>query len=118
MKKLLLVLSLLSIPYLAFAIPQVYYSSFTATADTTQNICINKRGFLHSVVVSSGAIGSNTITVWASSGTVNSTMTIINSSTQGSYIFDAPALSTNTNHTGLTYSTVGSADITILYDCY
>lgn len=95
----------------------VWRSSFTATADTTKNLCTNKRGFLHGVIVSS-ATPNATVSVWASSGTVDSTMTIVDASNEGSYYFDVPAIATNTAHTGMTYSTVGTATIQILYECY
>jgi hypothetical protein len=98
----------------------VWLDSFTATADTTANLCTNKRGLLHSVVVSSAIAGTD-IKIYASSGTVDSTMTIINTASLGQYFFDVVSVATNTagnyDHTGLTYSKQGLATVQILYSC-
>lgn len=100
----------------------IWKSSWTITADTTQNLCVNKRGFLHSVVIGTATATTSSLTIWASSGTVNSTMTVIDSSVKGDYFFDTVAISTfgagSFPRTGLTYSTVGNGSVNILYECY
>ena len=93
----------------------VWKSSQTATADTTKNLCMNKRGMLHSVCISSASTaGGGNVTIFASSATTANQMTTINSSTLGCYTFDVIAAT----NTGISYSTVGTAVTTILYDCY
>lgn len=92
---------------------RVWRSSYTATADTTQNLCMNRRGILHGVIVSSGSASSN-MAVYASSGTAFQPIAEINTTAQGSYFYDVIA----STRTGLTYSTVGTAKVTILYDCF
>lgn len=117
MKKLILCLSLFCAPALFAANPSVWRSSYTASADTTQNLCMNKRGFLHAVVVSSASANA-TVSVYASSATANSIMTLVDASNEGYFPYDTIAIATNTAHTGLTYSTVGTASVQILYDCF
>lgn len=114
MKRLFVASILLLATSYSFAV-EVWRSSYTATADTTLNLCINKRGTLHSIVVSSAGVNS-TISVFASSGTVFSTMTVLDTTSKSVYPYDV-ILATRT---GLTYSTAGTtqAQLTILYNCY
>lgn len=96
---------------------EVWRSSWTATADSLQNLCVNKRGFLHSVVVSSGSLAQANLAIYASSATVQNPITFIDTSSRGSYVYDTIGTSTFTAR-GLTYTTVGTSQITILYSCY
>lgn len=91
-----------------------WISSNTATADTTKNIrCSsvqNNPGCkFHGVVVSSAGINSSII-IYNSSATAANTITTLDTTVRGAtYLFDV-FLST-----GLTYTTVGTANLTILY---
>lgn len=95
--------------------PSVWVSSNTATADSNQKLCTRGRAFFHGVIISSG-VANATLTV------VNSTMTptkswVIDSSAKGSYFFDTIAVTTNVP-AGFAYTTVGTAQTNILYQCY
>jgi hypothetical protein len=123
MKRLLLVVLFILASSSLWAVDHVWLSSYTATAEATQNLCVNRHGMFHGVVVSSASDTSGgQIAIYASSGTVDSTMTIVDTAAKGFYVFDAAAISTNTvgsyKHTGLTYSKVGTASVSILYSCY
>jgi len=123
MKKLLISAILLFISTFGYAVSAVWISSYTATADTTQNLCINKNGLLHGIVVSSAsATNGGLVSIYASSATVDSTMAVVDTTGRGSYFYDTVAIATNTagsyDYTGLTYSKVGTASVTILYYCY
>lgn len=123
MKKVLFTFSILSLAGFAWAIPQVWRSSFTNTADTTKNLCgndngivTNRRGILHSVCVSSNTAGTDVITVYNSSASaINPIAVIDGSSSENCYTFDVIA---TTVTKGLTYSKTGTSSVEILYDCY
>lgn len=112
MKRILAGLSLLFCVGTAYALSDVWKSSFTATADTNKNVCMDSRGILHGVIVSSSAGGN--FAVYASSAVQSSTMTAINTGANGTYYFDVQA-STNT---GLTYNKTGTASVTLIYSCH
>lgn len=123
MKRLILAFGLLMTVKVLWAgsPPSVWISSFTTAPVTTQNLCgvhagitTNRRGFFHGVCTSSGAT-NGFITVYNSSGSAINPMAIVNSISQGCQYFDVVASTVNK---GLTYSTVGGGNYTILYDCY
>lgn len=126
MKKLgFLVLSLMLIGAISYGADsfKVWRSSYTDQTVTTSNLCVNQRGFLHGVIIGSGTVtNGGSFIMYASSGTVNSTMTYISGSTvyptNGMYIFDTVAQSTQTNKSGMSYSNTSGMTVTILYDCF
>lgn len=94
--------------------PVVWKSSYTATADTTKNLCMNQRGFFHGVIISSPSAAGGSLTVYASSAAALNPIAVIDTRSIGSYTYDVGPSTT----TGLTYSTVGTPKVTILYQCY
>lgn len=106
--KALSIVLLLSSPVLAGN--DIYVSSGTATADTTQTLCSGtKSAFLHSVCMNKFAIGA--------------TMTIQNNAGVPVAIITAPATATCLSYdidisSGMRYTTAQTADWTILYFCY
>jgi hypothetical protein len=115
MKRLLILSAILFSAGLAHAgAPAVYRSSFTATADTTKNLCMNRRGFLHGVCVSSATALPSTFIVYATSATAANIIATIDGTKTGCYYFDVVA----STPTGLTYSNSATANTTVLYDCY
>jgi hypothetical protein len=115
MKKYLIALSLFFIPVIAFATStQLWKSSFTTTADTTKNLCTNKKGIIHSVCVDSGTAAASTFSIFASSATSANPIAVIDATTRGCLVYDVIA----STPTGLTYSNSSTANVTILYDCY
>lgn len=123
MKKLILVLGLIAVTGVCWAAnPSVWRSSFTNTADTTKNVCgndagivTNRRGFFHGVCVSSSAATNGTVTVFNSSASAINPIAVVNTVTGGCSYFDVVA---STFAKGLTYSTTGSGNVTLLYDCF
>ena len=114
MKKFLVFLSsILFLSTMSFAVQQVWISSTTQTSDTTKNLCLNSKGILRSVVVSSAA-ANGTVTVYASSGTANNPIAIVDATAKGSYNYEVYAATS----TGLTYSTTNAPTVTIVYECY
>lgn len=93
---------------------EAWLSSTTVTADTTKNLCVNKRGVLHGVIISSSVAASSLIVYNSSAAAINP-IAVIDSSAKGSYLYDVIASTVNK---GLTYSTIGTAASTILYNCY
>lgn len=115
MKKILIALSLIMAPMSAYAVTAVWVSSNTATADTTKNLCfprsgIGARALFHGARINTGAAG--TLTIYASSGTAASPIAAINTAALASLDYDVAV------STGLTYSQTGTANITLLYQCY
>lgn len=113
----LVVLGLILGPKWAFAInTEIWQSSHTLTADTTKNLCVNQRGLLHSVCISSATATANSdILIYASSATTANLMANINTVNTGCFTYNVTA----STPTGLTYSTVGAgADIQIMFQCY
>jgi len=111
----LTVLTLLAVPVMAY---DVWQSSTTATADTTKNLCTDRRGILHEVVVSSAGATGASASVFASSATTGSPVAVVDATRVGVYPYDLVTISTQANHSGLTYSTVGTAQVQIIYQCY
>lgn len=95
--------------------PIVWSSSYTATNDTAGRIVCNTVPggggcrFHGVVVASTGTVSS--ITIYNSSSTAVNTVTVIDTDTQGPYIFDIYLSS------GLVYTTAGTtpAKVNILY---
>lgn len=123
MKKLILLFGTMFWVGMAWAAgtPSVWRSSFTNTAETTKNICgndagitTNRRGFFHGVCASSTAV-NGVMTVYNSSASAINPIGVFNSVAGNCEYFDVIA---STQAKGLTYSTVGSGNFTILYDCY
>lgn len=115
MRKIIAALSLVMIPSFLFAVPAVWVSSNTATADTTKNLCISRsgtspRGMFHGARVNTGSAG--TLTIYASSATASNPIAAINTAAVASLDYDVAV------STGLTYSQTGTANITLLYQCY
>ena len=126
MKKILLAgfISLFSMGMARAVAPDVWLSSNTATADTTQNLCkgttytngsstytSGDHGVLHGVCINTGVAG--TFTVYNSSASANSPIAAINTGTsQPCSIYDVSVSS------GLTYTNSATANITILYQCF
>lgn len=102
----------------------IWLSSNTATADTTQNLCPGKtyvvgtstvtegnHGVFHGVCINTGSAG--TFTVYNSSATATSPIAAINTATaQPCSLYDVGVSS------GLTYTNSATANLTILYQCY
>lgn len=121
-KKLVLTAALLcvGVPSTVFAW-DVWRSSYTATIDTTRNLCggdagivTNRRGIFHGVCVSSAAV-NGTFSIYNSSGTTINPIAILDLNTNGCFYYDVVASTVNK---GLTYSNTGLSKLTILYDCY
>jgi hypothetical protein len=103
---------------------QVWISSTTATANTTQRLCPQLfstnigHGIFHGVCVNEPISGlSGTLTVFNSSATTDNSISTIttNGSTTGSLpgcVFYDVAFSS-----GLSYTTVSTAAVTMLYSC-
>lgn len=105
----------------------VWLSSHTATADTTKNLCVatnylvgtstlttGGRGVFHGACVNSG-VAASSLTVYNSSGTATAAVPIAviqTSTAMPCSLYDVGVSS------GLTYTTSGTADVTILYQCY
>lgn len=124
-KRLILAVALIcvSVPTVVLAW-DTWRSSYTATIDTTKNLCgtdaglvgPTRRGFLHSVCISSSAFQTDTITIYNSSGTaINPLTTIDGTAYEGCFNYDVVA---STINKGLTYSKTGGAIVQIQYDCY
>lgn len=99
-----------------------WVSSFTATVDTTKNVCgadrgivTNKRGFFHGVCVSSASVGGGVYTVYNASASAINPLAVIDTTTKGCYYYDVVA---STASKGLTYSNSSTANVTLLYNCY
>ena len=102
-----------------FAFPAFAYeawlSSTTATADTTKNVCMSKRGVFHGVCVSSPTALASTYTVYNSSASAINPIAVIDATGRGCYYYDVVASTVNK---GLTYSNSSTANVTLLYNCY
>jgi len=127
MKKFaIMVLSILALSLPGSALQtDIWLSSNTATADTTQNLCKGQNflvgtstvtegghGILHGVCINSGA-PNGTFTVYNSSGTASNPIAAVQTSTMTSCNFYDVLVST-----GLTYSNSSTANVSILYQCY
>lgn len=118
MRKLFLAILIAGISgsYVFADIGSIWISSNTATADTTQNLCKPKqgnttaRGLFHGARINTG--GAGTLTVYASSASATSPIAAINTAAVASLDYDVIVSS------GLTYSQTGTANITLLYQCY
>lgn len=95
--------------------PVVWKSSFTPSAVTTKNLCVNQNGFLHSVCVSSPTAAPSLVSVYNSSGSAVNPIAIIDGTKYGCFEYDVLA---STANKGLTYSNSSTANITIMYQCY
>lgn len=120
MKRLLIFLILATASWPLEA-TDTWVSSFTATADTTKNVCgadrgivTNKRGFFHGVCVSSASVGG-VYTVYNSSASAINPLAVIDTTTKGCYYYDVVA---STQAKGLTYSNSSTANVTLLFNCY
>lgn len=122
MKKMLVILaSFLMFSMPAFAISgNVYYSSHTATADTTKALCTSSipgifgstnKAIINSVCVNTGATTSS-VTLYNSSGTAVNTLAVVDATSKGCLSYNVILSS------GITYTTAGTADITMMYQCY
>lgn len=118
MKRIILTISLFALPGLLFAVPAVWRSSHTTTADTTQKLCNQtgsvRRGILHGVCVNT-AVSGGSITVYNSSSTaVNAVAVLASTATlvSGCQFYDISMSS------GIVYTTSQPNDTTFLYDCY
>lgn len=122
MKKILVFLaSFLMFSNMAFAISgSVYYSSHTATADTTKSLCAStipglfastNKAILNGVCVNTGATTSS-VTLYNSNGTAFQTLALVDATTKGCLTYNVILSS------GITYTTAGSADVTLMYQCY
>lgn len=110
----------------------VWVASHTATADTTKNLCPGvpysvasssfafttytegNHGVFHGACVN-GGVAATTLTVYNSSATATGVIPIAiiqTSTTMPCSLYDVAVSS------GLTYTTSGTADISILYQCY
>lgn len=121
MKRLFLAVSIFIIPVLVFADSHIWRSSYTATADTTQNVCgpaggysTNRRGYLHGVCISSSAV-TGTFTVYNSSASAINPIAVLDTQINGCYYYDVAA---STINKGLTYSNTSTGKVTLLYECY
>jgi hypothetical protein len=122
MKKILSVLLLIaSMCGISHALEDMWTSSNTATADTSQPLCTQfligtstytMRSVVHEVVVSSASAG--TFQVWNSSWNTTGTQTLgpIMTSSLGSYFFDVAFPQ------GLLYTKTGGGQVQIMYACY
>ena len=113
----LIFLSVLLSAVLAFAEPTVYFSSHTATADTTKALCNQTftsswpRGLLHTVCVNTGA-STSSFTIYNSSASAVNPIAIVDSTTKGCQTYDIQLSS------GISYTNSSTADVTISYLCY
>lgn len=113
---------------ICMAVPQVWISSHTATADTTKILCQSNtfvvagstftnggKGILHSVCVNDASAGSGTVTIYNSSSTAVNPVAIIRSTSavsSGCNMYDVYMSS------GLVYTNSATNDVTITYECY
>lgn len=107
------VLSILCLAVPAMA-RDIYRSSTTATADTTQVLCgSGRRGYLYSVCVSSAVSGTGT-TIYNSSFTTSGVANtgFISNGTVGCVAYQT------VYPKGLLYTKTGVANINIAYDCF
>lgn len=119
MKKIAaIVISILWMSSFGFAISDaIWYSSHTATADTTKAICNQTFGssqphaVLHGVCVNTGA-STSSFSVFNSSASSANPVAVIDSTTKGCQLFDIYLSS------GLSYTNSSTADVTIAYSCY
>ena len=126
MKKVLAVVALLSVSTLLFAAGgNIWRSSNTAVADTTLNLCkgitqlvgtstitTGNHGIFHGACVNRGLSGG-TLAIYNSSASATSPIATISVSTpMPCSVYDVGISS------GLTYTNSGTADITILYQCW
>jgi hypothetical protein len=110
----------------SFAFEPVWLGSHTATADTTQVLCLshtflvgtstiteNGRGILHAVCINQGNQG--TVTVYNSSSTAVNPVAVLLSTTAataGCFTYDIGMSS------GIVYSDTAANDVTFTYSCY
>lgn len=124
MKKLIIFgISVLAVT-VAFAFEPMWKSSNTATADTTQSLCLSQtylvgtstvssggHGIFHGACVNTGAAG--TLTIYNSSNTAINPIAAINTAAVvPCALYDVGVSS------GLTYTNSATANVTILYQCY
>ena len=101
---------------ITYALPSVYLSSNTATADTTQALCTQTspgsqpHGIVHTVCINTGTAG--TLTLYNANGSGVNRAAAISTANVGCQIFDV-ALSS-----GITYTNSATANVTISYQCY
>lgn len=120
-KALILLASILGLLSPCMAISgSVYWSSHTATADTTRSLCPStipglfgstNHAVLNSVCVNTSATTSS-VSVYNSNGTAIQPVAIIDSSSKGCETFNVLLSS------GITYTTSSTADVTFVYMCY
>lgn len=111
MKKLAIAALSLFIPIASFAVPSVWLSSNTVTADTTKNLCGQAKALFHGVCVTQDNLG--TISIFDSRGSaVNPIGVIVSSSAVGNCLFYDVKTSS-----GLTYSKTTTTNATFLYQC-
>jgi hypothetical protein len=115
MKKIILTIGMVTlISSLALATEvAIWIASHTATADTTKQLCTGStpnHGIIHGVCVNTS--GAGTMTIYNSSYTAVNIMTALTTTTTGCFYYDMFLSS------GVVYSKTGTADSTILYQCY
>lgn len=106
-------------PKPAYAISEsLWISSRTITADSTKNLCMDRRAILHGVCISSAtATAGASVIIYASSAaaTVANTIATIDSMAKGCYYYDVYS----STPTGITYTTNSpGADTIFMYMCY
>jgi len=125
MKRLLLVaVAIFCLFELSYAINrEIWLSSNTQTADTFQQLCTqstwnSRRALVHGVCINNGVPGT-TYSIWGSSpgvtaaALVTSTVAVINASTTTACQYYDVIISS-----GLFYSNSGTANVSLLYQCY
>lgn len=104
------------------AVESIWYSSTTATADTTRVLCPKQpnvtargHGIYHGVCVSVPTNGlSGMVGVYNSSA---SAVNIISSTTTGGYAFPTCSYYDVAFSSGLTYTNTSTATVTLMYGC-
>jgi hypothetical protein len=122
MKKIFIVgLTILMMTGVSQAAPQIWFSSHTETADTTQNLCkgtsysggfYGNHGNFHAVCIDSATVAASTFIVYNSSGAASNMLVDMDATKAGCNYYDIAISS------GLTYSNSSTAHVTILYQCY
>jgi hypothetical protein len=115
MKKIVLtILALVYCSAAAIAVSSVWKSSWTATADENKTLC-NNRGIFHGVCVNRGELASD-LKVYQSSSTAGIFLSTVAWITTSTATF--PCSSYDVIIPSMSYIKGGTADITILYDCF
>lgn len=111
MKKILVAATALFFASIAYAVPGVWVSSNTATADTNKNLCGNSKALFHGVCVNQENGG--TVSIFDARGNaVNPIAVIVSSSAVGNCLFYDVKVSS-----GLTYAKTTTTNATFLYQC-